>query len=318
MILEIQHETYSAYSEPVRESTTEVRMEPVSNAEQSCHSFHLAIDPPTDPVRYQDGFGNRVHSFNLLPTHNHVRILAAGIVETFATPRLLNAVVDRYPLNLDKAHLDALGFLAMRGAVAHTALLEPLLAELKPKPDQPVGSWVLEVCHYINTHFEYAPYVTLAQSPIDDVLRKRKGVCQDFTHLVIAILRFYGIPARYVSGYIHRPGKESQSHAWCEAWLPETGWVGLDPTNDLAIDEHFIKVAIGRDFSDVPPNKGLYRGRAFEKISVRVETRQLERLPSLSWQEMLPPLSTPLTAIVSRQRVDEEDEDSQIQQQQQQ
>jgi transglutaminase-like putative cysteine protease len=317
MILEIQHETYSAYSEPVRESTTEVRMEPVSNTEQSCHSFHLATDPPTEPVRYQDGFGNRVHSFNLLPTHAYVRILAAGIVETFADHRSLFEVMDRYPLDLTQARLDALGFLALRGAVAHTSLLDAVLAELKPQTGQLLGPWLLDVCHYIFRHFEYAPYVTLAQSPIDDVLRKRKGVCQDFTHLMISILRTFEVPARYVSGYIHRPGKESQSHAWCEAWLPETGWIGIDPTNDRVIDEHFIKVAIGRDFSDVPPNKGLYRGRAFERISVRVETRELERLPSLSWQEMLPPLSTPLTAIVGRQRQDLEAEDNQVQQQQQ-
>ena len=82
MILEIQHETHFQYSEPVRESTTEVRMEPVSNAEQSCHSFHLAVSPPAETARYQDGFGNRVHSFNLLTGHSQVRILAAGIVET--------------------------------------------------------------------------------------------------------------------------------------------------------------------------------------------------------------------------------------------
>jgi transglutaminase-like putative cysteine protease len=317
MILEIQHETYATYSEPVRESTTEVRMEPVSNTDQSCHSFHLAVDPPTEPVRYQDGFGNRVHSFNLLPVHSHVRILAAGIVETLAQPRDLNNALDRYPLDLEKTQLEALGFLLRRGAVAHTNLLDPVLAEVKPVAGQSLGQWLLQVCHYIYSQFEYAPYVTLAQSPIDDVLLNRKGVCQDFTHLMISVLRAYEVPARYVSGYIHRPGKESQSHAWCEAWLPEMGWVGLDPTNDCVIDENFIKVAIGRDFSDVPPNKGLYRGRAMEKMSVRVETRELDRLPSLSWQEMLPPLSTPLTAIVGRNRQEADEEDIQVQQQQQ-
>ncbi len=318
MILEIQHETYAAYSEPVRESTTEVRMEPVSNAEQSCHSFHLAVDPATETVRYQDGFGNRVHSFNLLSTHSYVRILAAGLVETSTKPREIERCADRYPLDPGSLQLEALGFLAKRGAVAHTALLDPILAGNKPVSGQPLGEWLRQVCHFIYTNFEYAPYVTLAQSPIDDVLRKRKGVCQDFTHLMISILRSFEVPARYVSGYVHRPGKDSQSHAWCEAWLPEMGWIGIDPTNDCVIDENFIKVAIGRDFSDVPPNKGLYRGKATEKMSVRVETRELDRLPSLSWQEMLPPLSTPLTAIVGRNRQEADDEDLQVQQQQQQ
>ncbi len=102
--------------------------------------------------------------------------------------------------------------------------------------------------------------------PIDDVLTHGKGVCQDFTHLMIAILRSWDVPARYVSGYIHRTNKESQSHARCEAWLPDLGWVGIDPTNDQLPDERFVKVAIGRDFTDVPPNKGVYRGKAEESI----------------------------------------------------
>ena len=129
---------------------------------------------------------------------------------------------------------------------------------------------------YIHEHFEYAKAVTQASSPIDDVLATGKGVCQDFAHLMIGVLRSFGVPARYVSGYIHRPSKERQSHAWCEAWLPDLGWVGIDPTNDRLVDDHFVKVAVGRDFTDVPPNKGVYRGTGDETIFVRVETRQLE------------------------------------------
>jgi transglutaminase-like putative cysteine protease len=116
------------------------------------------------------------------------------------------------------------------------------------------------------------------------------------------VLRSFGVPTRYVSGYIHRHGRESHSHAWVEAWLPELGWVGIDPTNGCLIDEHFVKVAIGRDFTDVPPNKGVSRGNADQSISVRVESRTLERLPPLSWQEQLPPLQVPLRAILPRRR----------------
>jgi len=124
-------------------------------------------------------------------------------------------------------------------------------------------------------------------------------VCQDFAHLMIAVLRSFGVPARYVSGYIHRPNKDSQSHAWCEAWLPDLGWIGIDPTNDCLASEFFVRVAVGRDFTDVTPNKGVYRGKGHEKMWIRVETRQLERVPSLSWEEELPPLDVPLTAILS-------------------
>jgi transglutaminase-like putative cysteine protease len=316
MIIEIQHETRFEYSEPARESTLEVRMEPVSDAEQSCHSFHLAFSPPAEPARYLDGFGNRVHSFNILAPHSQVSILAAGIVETHPTIKALLTSSARYPLDPDKPSLEALGFLKLGGPARPTPLLQPLLTALAPTAGKPLGEFLLEICNYVHTNFEYAPDVTLVHSPIDDLLRSGKGVCQDFTHLLIAILRSFDVPARYVSGYIHRPGKESQSHAWCEAWLPELGWIGLDPTNDLMVNEYFIKVAIGRDFTDVPPNKGVYRGRGTETISVRVETRELDRLPSLSWQEQLPPLNIPLTAIVGN-RPPDPDDDGQMQQQQQ-
>jgi transglutaminase-like putative cysteine protease len=133
---------------------------------------------------------------------------------------------------------------------------------------------------------------------VDDVLEQGKGVCQDFTHLMIAVLRSFGVPARYVSGYLHRPNKDSQSHSWCEVWLPELGWVGIDPTNNCQVGDAFIKVAVGRDFADVPPNKGIYRGQAQEEITVRVESRQLDVLPSLSWQEQLPPLNVPLVPMI--------------------
>jgi transglutaminase-like putative cysteine protease len=303
MILEVQHETRFSYSAPVTESLTEVRHEPVSDEDQTCRSFHLAVSPQTEVFRYHDGLGNSVHHFNVLGPHTELRILAAGVVETHPRPRPVASCRARHPLDLSGAELAVLDFVKMRGPVRPTPRLGPLLDALRPAPGTPVADVVTRVSGYICTHFEYAKDVTLANSPIDDVLEQGKGVCQDFTHLMIAVLRSFGVPARYVSGYIHRPNQESQSHAWCEAWLPELGWVGIDPTNDRVVNDHFVKVAVGRDFSDVPPNKGIYRGAAQERIFVRVETRTLDSLPSLSWQEQLPPLHVPLTAIVPRKRL---------------
>jgi transglutaminase-like putative cysteine protease len=299
MILEIQHETRLGYTEPVTESIAEVRMEPVSDADQTCRSFHLAVSPTTGVFHYQDGFGNRVHHFNVLPPHTEMRILAASVVETHYRPRDLSSSEAVWPLPVDTCGLDLLDFLDFRGPVRRSPRLAPLLEKLCPQSGDRVGELVGKVSRYIHEHFEYAPDTTLASSPIDDVLELGKGVCQDFTHLLIAVLRSFAVPARYVSGYLHRPGEESQSHAWCEAWLPDLGWVGVDPTNHHAVNEKFVKVAIGRDFTDVSPNKGIYRGKAEEEIKVRVETRTLEALPSLAWQEQLPPLQTPLIAIVN-------------------
>jgi transglutaminase-like putative cysteine protease len=302
MILEVQHETRFDYDGPVSEWVTEARKEPISDAEQTCRSFHLEVAPTTPIFRYQDGFDNHVHHFNLNTVSGSVRILAAAIVETH--PRLQNPKASQsvFPVDLEGAGLEALDFLKLQGPVRPGPQLAPLLEKLRPAAGTPLVDLLTHISGYIHTHFEYARDVTLASSPIDDVLEHRKGVCQDFTHLMIALLRSFEIPARYVSGYIHRSGKESQSHAWCEVWLPDLGWIGIDPTNDCFVNDHFIKVATGRDFTDVPPNRGVYRGRAAESVSVRVETRQLERLPSLSWQEQLPPLDVPLTAIVSSRR----------------
>lgn len=316
MILEIQHETRFAYPLPVTEAVTEVRMEPASDGDQSCRSFHLDVAPAAEPARYGDGFGNRVHHFNILPPHREARILAAAIVETHPRPRDPDACRAAWPLDPDGVPLEALDFLRFRGPVRPAPRLGPLLDALRPQAGDRLAGLVARAAGHIHGQFEYASDVTLSGSPIDDVLAQGKGVCQDFTHLMIAVLRSFGVPARYVSGYIHRPNKESQSHAWCEAWLPDLGWVGIDPTNDRLVDEHFIKVAVGRDFTDVPPNKGIYRGRARESIRVRVATRALETLPALSWQEQLPPLDVPLTTILTRAR-HELAADEQEQQQQQ-
>jgi transglutaminase-like putative cysteine protease len=300
MILEIQHETRFEYSEAAIESLTELRMEPMSDEQQSCHSYHLGVTPQAEVFRYVDGFSNRVHHFNLLVPHSLVRILSASVVETHRDRPDLASSPARSPYERADLPMDVLDFLQFRGSVRETPLLAPLLDALRPAAGQPVARVALDVARYIHDHFAYARDATLATSPVDEVLRQAKGVCQDFAHLMIAVLRSFGIPARYVSGYIHRPNKESQSHAWCEAWIAGAGWVGIDPTNDQLVDDRFVKVAIGRDFTDVPPNKGVCRTTGRESISVRVESRELTRLPSLSWQDQLPPLNVPLQAILVR------------------
>jgi transglutaminase-like putative cysteine protease len=212
--------------------------------------------------------------------------------------------------------LEMLNFLTCRGPVRPTPKLTPALDAVRPPPGTRVAEVMDRVGRWLQATFTYAPDVTNASSPIDDILDHGKGVCQDFAHLMIALLRTLGVPVRYVSGYIHRPNKGSQSHAWCEVWIPDLGWVGIDPTNDTLITDHFVKVAIGRDYSDVPPNKGVYKGQAYEEMFVRVETRELSQLPSLSWRDQLPPLEVPLTAI--RPRIEAPPRKNETEQEQQQ
>jgi transglutaminase-like putative cysteine protease len=301
MILEIQHETSMAYSRPVSEWLCELRMEPVSDARQRCHSFRISVGQPVTLCQYVDGFGNRVHHFNMLQPPTTVRILAASVVETEDSgigPMASQAVFPADPSGSPPPPIETLDYLTLRGPVRQAPLLDAILAELRPQPRQRVGMWVCQVAEFIRSRFEYARDVTDATSPIDHLLARGKGVCQDFTHLMIAILRSCGVPARYVSGYIHRDNRDSQSHAWCEVWLPDVGWAGFDPTNGCPVNGHFVKTAIGRDFTDVPPNKGTYRGVGDERIEVRVATRTLDRLPSLAWHDQLAPLDAPARSVL--------------------
>jgi transglutaminase-like putative cysteine protease len=302
MILEVQHETAIEYSQPVREWLCELRMEPMSDTRQRCHSFRISVSHNPVVGSYLDGFGNRVHHFNLLTPPTAVRILAASVVETEDTALEPGASQVSFPaasaVDGWQLPLETLEYLPLRGPVAFSPLLEPILSQLRPAPGDAVGPWVHRVAEYIRGNFQYARDVTDATSPIDHLLARGKGVCQDFTHLMIAVLRSFGVPARYVSGYIHRPNKESQSHAWVEAWMPDVGWTGFDPTNGCGVHGHFVKTAIGRDFTDVPPNKGTYRGMGDERINVRVATRTLDRLPSLSWHDQLPPLDAPMHTVM--------------------
>lgn len=314
MILEIHHETRLEYSSPVIESLTEVRMEPASDDDQSVRSFYLSVSPAADTHRFYDGFGNRVHHFNVLPSCQEIRIVSASVVETHPQARPITGSGATYPVPEHDLSLTARAFTAFRGPVKRSELLAPLVSALRPTDGMPLAELIMNIGGYICANFEYAKHVTLASSPIDDLLTHGKGVCQDFTHLMIALCREFGVPARYVSGYVHRPNKESQSHAWCEVWLPDVGWCGIDPTNDRQVDDHFVKVATGRDFTDVPPNKGVYRGKADERIFVRVETRELDRLPSVIWQETQPTFESPLMAINSAGRVTYDDRDHSDQQ----
>jgi transglutaminase-like putative cysteine protease len=147
------------------------------------------------------------------------------------------------------------------------------------------------------------PRSTRADSPIDEALTTREGVCQDFAHVMIALVRSLGIPCRYVSGYLHH-GKQDQdrsthdaTHAWVEAFLPHLGWVGFDPTNHLIASNRHIRTALGRDYADVPPSKGIYRGRATSQLFVAVRVEASEQAPSLD-QEM--PIPEDWTMLVEK------------------
>ncbi|MFQ3671588.1 MAG: transglutaminase family protein, partial [Verrucomicrobiia bacterium] len=151
-----------------------------------------------------------------------------------------------------------------------------LAVDLAPRRED-VRQTVLHLMHGLHREFDYCPESTQVHTHMNDVLRLRRGVCQDFAHVMIGLCRSLGIPARYVSGYLFtNPGPGAlrgtqASHAWCEVHLPGWGWLGLDPTNNQLVDPRYVRVAVGRDYHDVPPTRGTYRGPESREMRVEVE-----------------------------------------------
>ena len=267
MKLEIVHSTRYRYSGPIAETVMEVRLRPMDGNGQSCVDFHLEISAGIKPRSYRDGYGNDVHYFNLVRPHTSLSVTSRSVVETGG--------------ELDPAPGEALvqDFLRFRSPVKDVPGIREL-ASRHPVADPSSGSSVEqaldELTMAISREFAYDRAVTNVYSAVDDVLAVRAGVCQDFAHLFIAVARTMGVAARYVSGYIHAPGAATTaSHAWAEAWVPGRGWVGYDATHPVRAGEHHVRLAVGRDYSDAAPTRGIYIGSATSSMEVSVRTRDL-------------------------------------------
>ena len=292
----IQHITRYRYSEPIAESQMEVRMEPRSELNQRCWEFELLTTPKARVHHYRDSIGNTVHHFDVPGRHTRLTITAQSLVEVDppdALPETLGP--DAWgEIDAAAAEGDHWEMLAPSKFVVMSPLLEALAAELELDRRVDPLTALLGINRAMRSTFAYAPKSTRVDTPIDDVLRSRRGVCQDFSHIMIALVRQMGIPCRYVSGYLFHGSddrarsSDDATHAWVEAYLPELGWVGLDPTNDMIASDRHIRVAVGRDYADVPPTRGVFRGSADSELSVSVqvvpaEAPILEEPAATSW-----------------------------------
>ena len=284
MLLKVTHTTDLSYSDLICESVMELRMVPRQEMDQHRLSFSLALGPPAAVNSYFDWQGNTVHSFTITPFHKAIRIVATSVVETDRPRKEVEKFADTFPTPTDQSKYSHYDYLQFEGPVVNSPELTDLVGLLERRPGSSLGELALQMLHLINEKFTYQKGITTSASPITDVLKTGSGVCQDFTHLMIGMARSLKIPARYVSGLIHPDAEKyrgfTQTHAWCELYFPSAGWVGFDPTNACIVGANFVKVAIGRDFRDVAPNKGLYRGNAKETIDVRVESEELSMVPS--------------------------------------
>jgi transglutaminase-like putative cysteine protease len=297
MLLKITHQTDLLYSDMISESIMELRMVPRQEQDQHRLSFDLAIGPPTSVSSYFDWLGNTVHTFSVNGFHKEIRIVATSVVETDRQHKEPERFRDKWPIPAETLDYSLYDYLQFGGPVVESKELHDLAKILGAAPDMPLGELALRVLHLIDDKFTYKKGITNAASPITEMLNTGFGVCQDFTHLMIGLGRMLKIPARYVSGLIH-PGPQklrgnTQTHAWCEFFFPTAGWIGFDPANRCLVAGNFVKVACGRDFRDVPPNRGVYRGNATESIEVAVRSDELSHIPSELAAERLQSLDVP-------------------------
>ena len=269
MRLEIVHSTRYRYSGPIAESVMELRLRPMDGNGQRCLEFELDVSSRTEPRTYRDGYGNNVHYFNLVRPHTRLSVTSRSVVET-------GRELDSDP-GEDLVH-DFLRFRSPVKDVPGVRQLASRHAIAEPSSGPSVEQALDELTLAISRDFAYDRTATTVYSDVDDVLALRAGVCQDFAHLFIAVARAMGVPARYVSGYIHAPGASGSapaSHAWAEAWVPQRGWVGYDATHPVRTSEHHVRLAVGRDYTDAAPTRGVYVGSAIGTMEVRVRTREL-------------------------------------------
>ena len=307
----IRHLTKFRYRSPVSESIMELMMHPRSDGSQRCLNFQVSVSPRCRVFSYRDHLANHVHHFDIPVQHEQLVIVAESLVEVQPLPELPYSLGAGAWEELDRL-VEADDFWEML-LPSEFACPTPALEKLANQLDVRRRDDPLRVLHTLNQqmyeYFSYVPNSTRADSPIDVALKNKGGVCQDFAHIMTTLVRTrLRIPCRYVSGYLSQSpdspdaaqgeaasgekrtdrSPSSATHAWVEAYLPELGWVGFDPTNWLYANDRHIRTAIGRDYSDVPPTHGIFRGRAKSELTVAVRVTPSEAVPSFDQDMPVP------------------------------
>ncbi|HKV21752.1 MAG TPA: transglutaminase family protein [Mycobacterium sp.] len=275
--MRVVHSTGYAYKSPVTASFNEARLTPRSDSRQNVILNRVETVPATRSYRYVDYWGTAVTAFDLHAPHTELEVTSSSVVETDKgeLPETkvswddLNteAVIDRFDEVLSPTR-----YTPASRRIARVG--QKILKEHDP------FEAIVAAANWAHSELEYVPGTTGVHSSGLDALREGKGVCQDYAHLTLILLRSMGIPARYVSGYLHPQADapigdtiDGQSHAWIQAWTG--GWWNYDPTNDTDINEQYISVGVGRDYADVSPLKGVYSGEGSTDLDVIVEISRL-------------------------------------------
>jgi len=276
MKLHVSHRTRYDYASAVRESFNEARLQPAADHRQTLHNFQLLITPSAKVSHYLDFHANTVHLFEINPSHLELSVSALATVTTTDSPALTPAAATAPLTELSKSMMldGCYEFLPASTYVEITPETTDL-ARMAVGNETDVWQAAQSIMRYIHREFHYLPASTNVHTHMREVLKARHGVCQDFAHVMLGLCRALKIPARYVSGYLYNgPADQLKgaqaSHAWIEVHVPGHGWCGLDPTNAQSVAGHHVKVATGRDYADVSPLKGTYRGTDRRKMTVDV------------------------------------------------
>jgi transglutaminase-like putative cysteine protease len=317
----VKHLTKYTYPSAVTDSANQIILSPISTPYQDVIQHQIKIDPVSTVDSFYDYFGNKVGVFTIIQPHTELSILVEAEVITKPIP----PPNDFWPAKAQwenlvslQQHIYFLDFIKPNYA--------PALKEIKKETDAIVDQkltifqFVNHLSTYVYETLTYQKGVTDVETDIDQIWSLKAGVCQDFAHLLIEMLRGYRVPSRYVSGYICPAGNQLRgigaTHAWVEAYIPEYGWMGIDPTNNCLVGDRHIKIAFGRNFKDCTPVKGTYKGSSAHALSVAViitnEKLLQEEVSTTSNHVYVKEVEEPVAIVNSYQRFIE------MQQQQQQ
>lgn len=297
MRFHIEHRTLYHYAGAASESFMEARLTPVSDDRQRLLSRVFATNPPCNIHTYRDYFGNVVETFSIIHRHEELLLVSRSEVETLPVevPRAATEISVAEAQQIYRGEkLTLFEYLAPSSAIELTDDVDAMAKHFL-KPGASLGPSLLGLNSWITANFRYVPGSTRIDTPVSTVLRTRRGVCQDFAQVMIAVLRAARVPARYVTGYIETDAQQkasqgagdvhlvgsSESHAWVEAYLPGGFWWPLDPTNQCVAGERHVKVASGRDYHDCTPTRGVFKGTTTDQLSVSVVMQRTAQLQTM-------------------------------------
>lgn len=288
MIYEVTHRTEYRYESVVSSSYGQAHLLPRDRPGQVCHRAEVVFDPvPDDQFERVDYFGNRTLNYAILHPHRALTVVGTSTVEITGTPSI--SLLGDQPWEMVRDRIAAAAEPELTGVAEFTldsprvGSSENLTSYAAPSflPGRSIAEAVGDLVHRIHGDFAYVPGSTTVTSTIEEVLRERKGVCQDFAHLTIGCLRSVGLAARYVSGYLETdppPGHDErlkgadESHAWVGLLVPGDGWIEVDPTNDRFVNDRYIVAAWGRDYGDVSPLEGvIFTDGSSHELTVTVD-----------------------------------------------